>query len=344
MESISQITVAQAGENETLRRTVSRLGSASEAQQVLVGSGDDCAVIATTDGRFVVTTDTMVEGHDFRTDWSAWYDLGWKAIATNLADVAAMGAKPTALVVALVVPGSTLVANLESFADGLREACAALAPGCAVVGGDLALGSQTVIAVTAHGDLEGRNPVLRSGAKPGDLLAVGGPLGLAACGLDLLQAGTDAANAYDEWVSAQLRPTPPLALGVEAAQAGATAMLDISDGLLKDASRIAKASGMTLNVETKNLFGFEARLEGAAQTLAAGDPAETARLTRKWILGGGEDHSLLATFPKEAKLPRGFKVIGVVAESESGLPGVLLDGVAAPELGWDSITGSAAAS
>ena len=139
-------TVAQVGENEALKRTIARLNSSEHA---LVGPGDDSAVISAPDGRFTVTTDTLIEGHDFKLDWSTGYDLGWKAVASNLADVAAMGAVPTALVVALSVPGSTPVTWLEHFADGLKAACLALAPGCGVVGGDLAASEQVMISVAS---------------------------------------------------------------------------------------------------------------------------------------------------------------------------------------------------
>jgi len=338
-------TIAAIGENESLRRTIARLNN---GEYELVGPGDDAAVIRAESGSFVVTTDTLVEGNDFRLDWSNWFDLGWKAVASNIADVAAMGAKPTVLVVALVCPATTLVSNLEAFADGLREACLALAPGCAVVGGDLASGSQTVISVTAHGDLEGRAPVLRSGAQPGDVLAVGGTLGLAAAGLELLASGnTDAANAWDEWVAIQRRPQPPIALGAVAADAGATSMLDISDGLAKDASRIAKASGVTLQIKSASLFGFEARLEGAAQSLSLANPhliemgqpnLAAEQYYRKWVLTGGEDHSLLATFAAGVTLPRGFKVIGEVLEAQPNQP-LLLDETPITAGGWDSVTG-----
>ena len=263
-------TIASVGENESLKRTIARLNRGTFE---LVGPGDDAAVLKAESGSFVVTTDTLVEDHDFKFEWSSWFDLGWKAIATNLADVAAMGAKPTALVVALVAPTQTKVSDLESFADGLREACLQLAPGCAVVGGDLASGKQVVISVTAHGDLEGRAAVLRSGAQVGDTVAVAGTLGRAACGLELLQSqNADAAAAYEDLVATQLRPVPPLALGVAASLAGANSMMDISDGLAKDASRVARASGLDLVIEASQLIGFEAVLEGAAQALALQNP------------------------------------------------------------------------
>jgi thiamine-monophosphate kinase len=282
------------------------------------------------DSRFVVTTDTMIEDHDFKLVWASGFDLGYKAIASNVADVAAMGAKPTALVVAIALPGSTEISWLEAFADGLNAAITELAPGAEVVGGDIASAEKVFISVTAHGDLEGREPVLRSGAKPGDVIAVAGTLGRAAAGLSLLQSELpDVASAFDELVAIQLRPKPPVSAGVVAAVAQASAMLDLSDGLAKDASRIAKASGVTLALESKDLQGFEASLEQAAMRLEV-DP-------KHWVLFGGEDHSLLATFPATAVIPKEFKPIGKVLEQTDHL--VTLDGLELQQNGWDSIRG-----
>jgi thiamine-monophosphate kinase len=321
---VSLQTVEELGENESLRRTVARLGSSEHA---IVGSGDDSAVVATTDNRFTVTTDTMIEGQDFRLEWSSFYDLGFKAVATNLSDVAAMGATPTSLVVAIAVAKTTLISDLEAFADGLSAACTELAPGCGVVGGDLASADQLFISVTAHGALQGREPVLRSGARVGDIVAVAGTLGRAAAGLALLESNIpNVAKAYDDWVSVQLRPRPPISAGVAAAEAGATSMLDISDGLAKDAARIARASSVSIRLNRRDLDGFIATVEEPAMALNA-DAAS-------WVLFGGEDHGLLATFAPDAKLPRAFKPIGRVADGE----GVWLDDQLLPEGGWDSVS------
>jgi thiamine-monophosphate kinase len=318
-------TIGSLGENESLKRTISRLNA---SQHALVGPGDDSAVISAPDGRFVVTTDTMIEGHDFRLDWSTGYDLGWKAVASNIADVAAMGAVPTALVVAVSAPARTEIHWLESFADGLRDACERLAPGCGVVGGDLAASEQVMISVAAHGSLEGREPVLRSGAQIGDIVAVAGTLGRAAAGLALLQsANRDAISAYDALVDTQRRPQPPITSGVDAAAAGATSMLDLSDGLAKDAARIAKASGVTIQIDRLQLQGFEAVLEEAARAIEANE--------FDWVIGGGEDHSLLATFPSDVVIPRAFKPIGVVLPV--GHAPVMLGANPMPEYGWDSV-------
>lgn len=309
-------TLRGIGEGATLARIFPRLPSSAFA---LVGPGDDSAVMSAPDARFVVTTDMMIHGPDFRLAWSTPHDLGWKAAASNLADVAAMGATPTALVVAIAAPADSPVALLEGIADGLRDACLALAPGCGVVGGDLSVSATLTIAVTAFGDLAGRAPVLRSGARVGDTVAVSGVLGQAAAGLRLLfdrgvvDETPDAAAtallraAEPALVAAQLAPAPPIGDGVLAALGGATAMLDLSDGLALDARRLATASGVALDLSAA----------------AVGD---------RESLDGGEDHSLLATFPAGAALPGGFRAIGTVVAGE----GVLVDGQPYDERGgWD---------
>lgn len=289
--------------------------------QTLLGPGDDAAVIAAPSGSVVATTDTLVHGPDFRLAWSSGYDLGWKAAAVNLADIAAMGARPTALLVALAVPRDLRLSFVERMADGLREACAALAPGCAVVGGDLTVSDVLTVAVTALGDLEGRPPVTRSGARPGDVVAVAGELGHAAHGLAVLfgrfregdtPISVDTsrlASGERSAVAAQLRPAPPIGLGPVAAAAGATAMMDISDGLALDARRMAAASSVTIALDGARL----------------GSDPERA-------MAGGEDHALLATFPAGA-LPPGFRVIGEVRPL--GDDDLLCDDRSVDTSGWD---------
>ena len=325
-------TLGSVGELAALQRIFPRLPGATSA---LLGPGDDAAVVRAPDGRFVVTTDLMVHGPDFRLAWTTPFDLGWKAAATNLSDVAAMGAVPTALVVAIAAPPDSPVTLLEGIADGLREACALLAPGCGVVGGDLSASDTLTVAVTAFGDLEGRAPVLRSGARPGDVVAVAGPLGLAGLGLHLLFARAidgdgkpDAAAAvvlrgeHPVPLAAQLAPRPPIPAGRLAALAGATSMLDLSDGLALDARRIAEASSVCLDLFRDHL--------------------ESDGIDLDLTLGGGEDHSLLATFPPEVVLPDGFRVIGVVtAGSGLALDGEPHDGSRGwdPYRGWNGLAG-----
>lgn len=309
-------------------------------EAALVPTGDDAAVVPVADGRFVITTDTMFEGGDFLTEWSSAFDLGWKAIATNAADVAAMGARPVAFTVALGVPATTPVAWLRDFATGLQAAIDQLCPGAEVVGGDLASATPTVIAVTATGHLDGRNPVLRSSATPGDVVALAGTLGKAAAGLALLQHGDrQLIDSYRDLVAIQLRPNPPIEMGRVACEAGATAMLDVSDGLLLDAERLAQASDVVIQLDALLLEGYEAILELAAQSLAKPSAC------RAWVLSGGEDHPLLATFAADATLPKGFKRIGTVAARVQQQPAEVQlwrgdqrqDFDAAGTKGWDSV-------
>ncbi|MGL3199477.1 MULTISPECIES: thiamine-phosphate kinase [Curtobacterium] len=310
-------TVGEVGELDVLDRIVRRL----PVGDPLVGPGDDCAVLAAPDGRYVVTTDMMVHGPDFRWAWSSPEDIGWKAAATNLSDVAAMGATPTGLVIALAAPQDTPVTVLERFADGVRLAVEALAPDCGVVGGDLSTSSTFTVSVTAFGDLGGHAPVLRSGARPGDVVAVSGELGRAGRGLArLFRDGVDDAGEpsraavvasgadSDPDVERQRRPVPPIGDGVLAAESGATAMLDLSDGLAIDGGRLARASRVTLDLDP----------------LAVPDAL---------ALHGGEDHGLLATFPAEAVLPGGFRRIGTVRER--GAHDVLTAGAPVATTGWD---------
>ena len=176
--------------------------------RTLVGIGDDAAVLATPDGRVVATTDFLLEGQHFRRDWSSARDVGHKAAARSLADVAAMGAVPSALLVALAAPGDLPVSWARDLAAGLAAECARV-PGASVIGGDTARAPSVLLAVTGLGDLAGRAPVLRSGAAPGDVVAVAGPLGHAAAGLALLRAGVTGGPL----VAAQLRPAPPYDAG-----------------------------------------------------------------------------------------------------------------------------------
>ncbi|MDR5699994.1 thiamine-phosphate kinase [Agromyces aerolatus] len=316
-------SLAALGEVASLGRIIPRLTAADAA---LVGPGDDAAVLAAADGRYVVTTDLMVHGPDFRMSWSTPFELGWKAAATNLTDVAAMGARPTALVVAIAAPPDTRVQVLEGIADGLRDALAELAPGAGVVGGDLSVSSVFTIAVTAFGDLEGRSPVLRSGARPGDVIAHAGARGDAARGLALLFGeATDASGEPDpeatarvraehpDLVRAQLAPAPPVSAGVIAATAGATAMLDVSDGLARDALRVARASGVDLDFASERL-GPDPRI----------------------ALAGAEDHGLLATFPPGVVIPAPFQAIGRVVAGDGA---VRVDGEVAGAGGWDPYAG-----
>jgi thiamine-monophosphate kinase len=278
----------------------------------IVGNGDDAAVLAAPDGRVVATTDVLVEGRHFRRDWSSAFDVGCKAAAQNLADVAAMGASPTALLVGFATPGDLAVTWAEDLARGIAEECGRA--GAHVAGGDISSADSIMIAITALGDLGGRDPVTRGGAQPGDLLAVAGRLGRSAAGLALLEAGrAGRAQAGDPgapgWLADLLadhrRPRPPYPCGPEAADLGATSMIDISDGLLADLNHVAGASRVLIDVETARLSADPA-LRAAADELGAD--------WLRWVLTGGEDHALAATFPAGTGLPGHWSVIGNVRD------------------------------
>ncbi|MHB8793934.1 MAG: thiamine-phosphate kinase [Candidatus Nanopelagicales bacterium] len=303
-------TVRDAGEFGLIDRITS---AGASGAGVIVGPGDDTAVVATPDGSVAVTCDVLVEGVHFRRDWSTPVDVGRKSAAASLADIAAMGARPTAIVVGLGVPGDLPAAWAVACAAGLREEAASV--GASLVGGDVVEAPQVVISVTALGDLEGRAPVLRSGARPGDVVAYAGRLGWSAAGLALLSRGFRSPKAL---VDAHRCPQPDYAAGVRAACAGATAMIDVSDGLVADAQHVAVASGVDLLIQTQAWQVPEPMAAAAAAYNI--DP-------REWMLTGGEDHALLATFPAGTELPEGFVATGVVARP-SDPPGVLVDGKA----------------
>jgi len=317
-------TLGELGEFGLIRRVAT---GRSQPASTLIGPGDDAAVVAAPDGRVVATTDVLVEGVHFRLDWSTPEQVGRRAAAANLADVAAMGAVPTALLVGLACPAATPVATLDALANGLwAEAEAA---GAGVVGGDVTSATQLVVAVTALGALDGRAPVLRSGARPGDIVALRGRVGWAAAGLAVLQRGFRSPAVV---VNAHRMPEPPYAAGPEAARAGATAMIDVSDGLLADLGHVAAASGVLIDVRSTALE-VPSRLVDVGAALGA-DP-------RHWLLTGGDDHALAATFPPDVLLPFGWTRIGAVLSSGAAEPAVLVDGRSyeGGPAGWDHFAG-----
>jgi thiamine-monophosphate kinase len=298
-------TVAELGELALVEAITARLGAPGTA---LLGPGDDAAVLAAPDGRVVATTDVLVEGRHFKRDWSTARDVGARAAGANLADVAAMGAVATGLLVALAVPADREVDWVLGLADGLAEEAATA--GTQVVGGDVVRSDLTSVSVTALGSLEGRAPVTRSGAQPGDLVAVSGRLGWAAAGLAVLSRGFRSPRAL---VDAYRRPAPPYAEGPRAAALGATAMVDVSDGLVADLGHVARASGVAVALTT-DAFHVPQEFRDTARALNA-DPLH-------WLLGGGDDHALAATFPADVDLPMAWSVVGRVEAGE----GVIVDG------------------
>jgi thiamine-monophosphate kinase len=268
-----------------------------ERRGLLGGLDAEGAVLA--DG-FVVTQDTLAEGVHFRRDWISWCDLGYKAAAVNLSDLAAMGAEPEALLVSLVLPPDTEATAIAELYEGLNE------PGVPVAGGDTTRAEALALAVTAVGRSE-RVPG-RAGARPGDVVVVTGPLGGAAAGLHVLREGL---NGFDELVGRHRRPPLRLAEGRRLA-AVAHAMVDVSDGIGGDAARIAERSGCRIVLEPD-------RVPRASRS------DEVADLPF-WTMG--EDYELLAAVSSEDAETLGFPVVGRCEEGSGVEPERLT--------GWDS--------
>jgi thiamine-monophosphate kinase len=304
MPFAADATVSEAGEFPLIER----LGQVfPQGEHVLVGPGDDAAVLRVRTGHVVVSTDLLVEGRHFRRDWASATDIGHRAAAANLSDVNAMGGRAHSLTIGLAAPRDLPAAWAVEFAEGFAEECALV--GASVVGGDLTSAGEVVVAVTVLGACT-QSPVLRSGAAPGDVLALCGRQGWAAGGLAVLGRGFRSPRVL---VEAYRRPEPPYDAGQAAAEAGATAMIDVSDGLLADARHVAEASEVAIDVR-RDAFEVPEPLVAVGAAVGA-DPLD-------FILGGGDDHALLATFPGD--VPQGWLVIGTVSEGS----GVTVDGAA----------------
>ena len=415
---------------------------AGHIEPLEVGPGDDCAVLAepAPGQRTVVTTDTLVEDQDFMNLWpggiarvaddgefvlesarSSGYDVGRKAATQNLADVAAMGARPASLFISLSLPGSTPYGWIDGFAHGIVDginACGATE--CVIGGGDIGDSTEMSVTVTALGYTD--RAVLRSGARPGDTIALAGRTAWSDAGLRLLlnplslpatallraiAAGQDVEAALDAvaqaWaqkqseksgeysaalpeglielahtlspedaaqmlavceraVDSQHHPVSPIPAGEVARQHRASSMLDLSDGLVKDAGRVAAASGVQMRLDRAAVDAFaEPLLPLARLLLAIGERNEAgespASLARTFVLVGGEDHGLLATFPGE--VPEEFVPLGTcVADApERGLSAelygaerrhnavtgaaVVMDGRSLDGMGWEHYGASA---
>ena len=290
-----------------------------------VGIGDDAAVFTSPGERLVMTTDTLVEGADFSLDYFSGSDLGWKAVAVNVSDVAAMGSEPTHAAATLCLPPSTEVGFVADLIDGISDAAARW--GVELVGGDLSSAERISLGITLLGHTA--QPVLRSGASPGDALLVSGALGGAAGGLQVLQRDPAASGTL---VERHRRPQARLELARLLRELSVTSMIDLSDGLIVDLRRLMTASGTGCRVES-DVVPIEAALEG----LDGLDALRTA-------LFGGEDFELLFTTEPEAvsEATDAGERIGVVVTqigtvSEDGL---FLDDTAFDDLegeGWDHL-------
>ncbi len=290
---------------------------------VSVGPGDDAAVFRV-EGSSVVSVDALVEGVHFRRDWSSAIDIGRKTVAVSVSDLEAMGADPVALVISLSIPPQLPVSWVRDFATGVRSE--AEVAGITLVGGDTTRSRDITIAATVIGQLAGRRPVTRAGARPGDVVAYTGRMGWASAGLAVLGRGFRSPRAA---VDAQRCPQVPYGQGVAASLAGATAMIDVSDGLIADLGHICAASGVRIDLVSADL-----PVDDVVRTVGAA----TNRNPLDFVLTGGEDHALVACFPV-GSIAAGWHVLGRVQaapeDGDSASP-VTVDGAAwATPGGWD---------
>ena len=302
------MTVADIGENGAI--DLIRAISASER------NGDDAAVLqpASPNSRTVITTDMLVQDRHFRLDWSTPREVGKKAIVENFADLAAMGSRPVAAVVALSLPPSTTVSFLTELATGIKEMVDYYS--AEFVGGDLTAGEKVVISVAAIGSLGGSLPPLQlDRARAGQSVIASGVLGHSAAGYALLKklGRTNVPTSLDPLVSAHVSPLLNPRRGLVARATGASAMTDNSDGLIQDLTAMARASRVTIALDSEAIEPDELLVE-AAELLEV-DPWQ-------WVLCGGEDHTLIGTTTNTAV--SGFRTIGRVVSQ--GAQPVTIDG------------------
>ncbi len=309
-------TLAEVGEFPLIATITEGLSLGAD---VRVGPGDDAAVLATGDA-VATSVDVLVEGVHFRRDWSEARDVGRKAVAVNVADIEAIGARATGLLVGFSAPSDLPLGWVLDFAEGLAQE--SQAAGVSLLGGDMTRARDITVAVTAMGQLDGRDPVLRSGARPGDVVAIHGRLGWAAAGLAVLGKGFRSPRAV---VEAHRVPQISYGAGAVAARAGATSMIDISDGLLADLGHVAQASKVLIDLR-RDAFELPEPLQAVA--------AATGSDPYTFVFTGGDDHALAATFPSPVAVPAGWLVVGAAGFADDDHPGVVMDGAV-----WESPAG-----
>ncbi len=257
-----------------------------------LGIGDDAAIWQPTPGAAaVLTTDSLVEGIHFRLDWTDWESLGHKVLAVNVSDLAAMGAVPRLALVTLGLRGDERISDLQSLYRGLGELAQRFS--MTVAGGDIVRSPRALtLHITAIGESPEGTYLTRSGARPGDVVGVTGTLGASAAGLRLLEMDGDdrrrKATTADLLIAAHLRPEPRVALGAMLLKQGASAAMDLSDGLLGDLPKILMASGVSAEIDARRI-----PVAAAVRALFPEDWLELA-------LRGGEDYELLFTAPPSA--------------------------------------------
>ena len=326
---------------EVIRRLL-----AEDAPGVMLGLGDDAALVEMGSHLGILTADMMVEGVHFDRGTVSASDLGYKALAVNVSDVAAMGGSPRYGLVSLGLPEDIEASWVVELYGGLRDAAGEYA--MAVVGGDTSRAERLVVSVAVTGEVARGGAVTRSGARPGDRVVVTGALGASAGGLKLLQAPPHdvVQTVSSDWgrtlLNSHLRPAARVGEGQTLAQSGATAMMDVSDGLAKDLGRLCEASEVRAAVVLDDV-PVALSLKELADVLPDVEPLALA-------LEGGEDYELLATLPPTAvrraasKLAERFGTqltdIGEIREGR-GLVAIESDGKERPlePRGWDHFSG-----
>jgi thiamine-monophosphate kinase len=319
------IRVGELGEDALVARIAGRIGPPGHLPEVW--AGDDAAVFEAPGRTMLYTTDLLVEGVDFDLGWCAGGDVGWKAVAVNASDVAAMGGLPRYAVVALALPSDSAVALVDDLVEGMLAAASRW--GIAVVGGDVSEANELSLSVALIGVAGGEGPVLRSGARPGEAICVTGSLGGARAGLVALEAGAvaDSDDRLRNLVLRQLRPQARVDEGVRLAAAGASAMIDLSDGLVMDLGRLVRASGTGCEIDPQAVPVDPAVAALAPHRAEPIDFLETAIL-------GGEDFELLLTIDEDrvasarrALEPLGTPLtrIGTVKSGDARIGGVALE-------------------
>ena len=339
------MTLGDLGEFGLIDRIVARLGAAA-ARDIPVPPGDDAAAWAVDAGFAVATVDTLAEGTHWRRDTMSFADVGWRAIATAVSDLAAMGAEPGYVLIAAELGPDITLDDVDAFAGGVASACRC--HGVRVAGGNVARAHATSFSTTAFGsatlDADGTPALLRrDAARAGDLVAVSGTPGGSAAGLALIEERRTTELDAATLVEAHRRPRARIALGRAAVEAGARCAIDVSDGLLQDLGHVARASGVGIEIDMSALPLHPA----AVALLGAGRACELA-------LGGGEDYELALTAPAAtlgalaAGGPAGAPRIGgdtrlttigrVVAAHPGEAVALDADGRAvAPSGGWDQL-------
>ena len=328
------------GEFGLIERLVARLGTPGES--VVLGPGDDAAAVGF-GGTALATADLLLEGGHFDLAFSSAGDVGWKALAVNVSDIAAMGGVPRYALVSLGAPASTPVATLEALYDGLGECARAF--GVSVVGGDTVSSDRLIVSVAVLGEAGPSGVVTRGGARPGDVVCVTGSVGGAAAGLWLLRAAHEDDRSvalierFPALAAAHRRPTPRVREGLAAAAAGATAMIDVSDGLAADIGHICEASGLGVEIREASV-----PVAGGVNDVAVWAGTDPKRLA----LGGGDDYELAIAIPAvqvpalaEALAPTPVTPVGEFVGDGRVL--IERDGVRSPlaGLGWDHFGGDA---